>query len=92
MVVDFADDAGLGNAVTVDKDGIPYLSYFIFPAAVKAGEIPITRPIGAPYITTAAANGTGLRERRRRGGGEPLLGRYLDARRGRPGSATYRPA
>ena len=25
MVVDFTDDAGLGNAVTVDKDGNPYL-------------------------------------------------------------------
>lgn len=57
MVVDFADDAGLGNAVTVDKDGNPFLSYFIFPAEVKANEIPITRPIGTPYITTAAANG-----------------------------------
>ncbi len=52
LVVDFSDNAGLGNAVTVDKDGVPYTSYLIFPAVLKANEIPLPRPIGAPYIKT----------------------------------------
>lgn len=52
LVVDFSDNAGLGNAVTVDKDGVPYASYLIFPAVLKAGDIPVSRPIGAPYIKT----------------------------------------
>ena len=54
FVVDNLDDAGLGNAVALDKDGAPYLSYLIFPAEPKPGAIPIPRPIGAPYITTTA--------------------------------------
>ena len=51
-VADHLDDAGLGNAVALDKDGVPYVSYFIFPAVLKPGAIPIPRPIGAPFITT----------------------------------------
>jgi plastocyanin len=53
LVLDFSDNAGLGNAVTVDTDGVPYVSYLIFPAVLKAEEIPVPRPIGAPYIKTA---------------------------------------
>ncbi len=52
FVADNLDNAGLGNAVAVDKDGIPYLSYFTFPAKLAADAIPIPRPIGAPYIST----------------------------------------
>ncbi len=59
QVVDFVDNAGLGNEVTVDKDNVPYVSYFVFPAVVGPGEIPVTRPIGAPYITTAAVPAAG---------------------------------
>jgi hypothetical protein len=59
QVVDFVDNAGLGNEVTVDKDGVPYISYFVFPAVVKPGDIPITRPIGAPYIKTAPVPAAG---------------------------------
>ena len=51
-VADHLDDAGLGNAVALDKDGVPYVSYFIFPAVLEEGAIPIPRPIGAPFITT----------------------------------------
>ena len=51
-VADHLDDAGLGNAVSLDKDGVPYVSYFIFPAVPAEGAIPIPRPIGAPFITT----------------------------------------
>ena len=42
----------MGNAIALDKDGIPYVSYFVFPAVLEAGAIPIPRPIGAPFITT----------------------------------------
>jgi hypothetical protein len=51
-VADFIDDVGLGNAVTVDADGVPYYSYWIFPAELAEGEIPAARPIGSPYIQT----------------------------------------
>ncbi len=51
-VADHLDDAGSGNAIALDKDGIPYVSYFIFPAELAAGDIPVPRPIGAPFITT----------------------------------------
>ena len=52
FVAEFLDDAGLGNAVAVDADGVPFISYWIFPAVLEEGEIPVGRPIGAPYITT----------------------------------------
>ena len=52
FVADHLDDAGLGNAVALDKDGVPYVSYFIFPEVLAEGAIPIPRPIGAPFITT----------------------------------------
>ena len=51
-VADNLDDAGLGNAIALDKDGVPYVSYLIFPGAVAKGAIAIPRPIGAPFITT----------------------------------------
>ena len=41
FVADHLDDAGLGNAVALDKDGIPYVSYFIFTAKPLPGAIPI---------------------------------------------------
>lgn len=52
FVAEFLDDAGLGNAVAVDAEGVPSTSYWIFPAELEEGEIPVGRPIGAPYITT----------------------------------------
>jgi plastocyanin len=56
QVADFQDNTGLGNQVTVDKDGVPYLSYFTFPGVLAKGAIPVARPIGAPYITTDPAS------------------------------------
>ncbi len=53
-VADNLDDAGLGNAIAVDKDGVPYVSYLIFPGKVAAGQIALPRPIGAPFIQTTA--------------------------------------
>ncbi len=47
-------NTGLGNAVAVDKDGVPYISYWIFPAALGPDDIAGIRPIGAPYVTTNA--------------------------------------
>ncbi|MGH2596475.1 MAG: cupredoxin domain-containing protein [Actinomycetota bacterium] len=55
-VVDNLDDAGLGNAITLDKDGVPFVSYLIFPGVVAKGAIAIPRPIGAPFITTGGDN------------------------------------
>jgi hypothetical protein len=57
-VADALDNAGLGNRVTVDKDGVPYTSYLIFPGVLAEGAIPIARPIGAPYIATATSGDT----------------------------------
>ena len=39
-VADHLDDAGLGNAVALDKDGVPYVSYFIFPAVLESRRHP----------------------------------------------------
>jgi plastocyanin len=47
---DFIDDVGLGSAVAVGPEGVPYVSYFGFPAVVKKGEIPVQRPVGAPFL------------------------------------------
>ncbi|MDH5223441.1 MAG: cupredoxin domain-containing protein [Actinomycetota bacterium] len=52
FVAEFLDDAGLGNSVAVDAEGVPYASYWIFPAELKEGEIPVGRPLGSPYIVT----------------------------------------
>ncbi|MGZ5298821.1 MAG: hypothetical protein ACXWDU_04015, partial [Actinomycetota bacterium] len=51
-VADHLDDAGLGNAIALDKDGVPYVSYFTFPGELAPGDIAVPRPIGAPFITT----------------------------------------
>jgi plastocyanin len=51
-VADNLDDAGLGNAIALDQDGVPYASYLIFPAVLEEGEIAVPRPIGATFITT----------------------------------------
>lgn len=52
FVADNLDDAGLGNSIALDEDGIPYISYLIFPGVLEADAIPIPRPIGAPFIST----------------------------------------
>ena len=50
VVADSLDNVGLGSAVALSADGLPYVTYFGFPAVVKEGEIPIPRPIGSPFL------------------------------------------
>jgi plastocyanin len=62
VVADSLDNVGLGSAVALDAAGLPYVTYFGFPAVVKKGEIPIPRPIGSPFLpgvllSTVDANG-----------------------------------
>jgi plastocyanin len=52
MVPDSVDDVGLHPSVAVDENGVPYVIYFGFPDVLAPGEIPVSRPIGAPYLTT----------------------------------------
>jgi hypothetical protein len=51
-VPDSVDDVGFEPSITVADDGTPYVISFGFPAQLGEGEIPVTRPIGAPYLTT----------------------------------------
>ena len=48
MVADATDDVGLGNALAVDADGNPYISYFGFPA--EEGSVAATRPINSAFL------------------------------------------
>jgi plastocyanin len=57
-VADFIDNVGLGNAVTVDDQGTPFYSYWIVQAKLEEGELPIQRPIGAPYIQAEGTDAT----------------------------------
>ncbi|HET9671632.1 MAG TPA: cupredoxin domain-containing protein [Actinomycetota bacterium] len=52
MVPDSVDDVGLEPSITVDANGVPYLSYFGFAATLGPDEIPVSRPIGSPYLQT----------------------------------------
>jgi plastocyanin len=49
-VADSIDNVGIGAAVALDADGVPYVSYWGFPAVLKKGEIAVGRPIGAPFV------------------------------------------
>jgi hypothetical protein len=49
-VADSIDNVGLGSAIAVDADGVPYVSYWGFPAVLKADEIAVPRPIGSPFV------------------------------------------
>ncbi|HZB00904.1 MAG TPA: hypothetical protein VE800_02210, partial [Actinomycetota bacterium] len=53
MVPDSVDDVGLAPSITVSEDGVPYVTYFGFPAQLGPTDIPVTRPLGAPNLTTA---------------------------------------
>jgi plastocyanin len=50
VVADSLDNVGLGSSLALTADGLPYVTYFGFPAVVKEGEIPIPRPIGSPFL------------------------------------------
>jgi Cupredoxin-like domain len=49
-VADTVDNVGLASSVAVDGNGLPFITYFGFPATVKPGQIPIPRPIGSPFL------------------------------------------
>jgi hypothetical protein len=48
MVADATDDVGRGNAVTVDAEGNPFVSYFGFPS--EEGSVAATRPINSAFL------------------------------------------
>lgn len=52
MVPDSVDDVGIAPSITVDPNGIPYISSFGFTASLSPDEIPVARPIGSPYLDT----------------------------------------
>jgi plastocyanin len=56
MVPDSVDDVGVDPSITVSGDGVPYVTYFGFPAKLSANDIPVSRPVGAPYLTTEDGN------------------------------------
>ncbi len=49
-VADSIDNVGIGAAVAYDADGVPYVSYWGFPAVLAKGQIAVARPIGAPFV------------------------------------------
>ena len=59
MVPDSIDDVGLAPSVAVDGQGLPIISYFGFPAELEEGEIPISRPVGSPFLTTEDGDDAG---------------------------------
>ncbi|MEO8292532.1 MAG: hypothetical protein ABI635_05285 [Actinomycetota bacterium] len=50
QIADSTDDVGLGAAIALDADGVPFVSYYGFPARLAEGEIPVGRPVGAPFV------------------------------------------
>jgi plastocyanin len=62
FVVDSIDDMGQGDSVGLTADGVPYVSYFGFPAKLAKGEIATPRPFGSPtvpgvMVSTASTDG-----------------------------------
>ena len=49
-VADSQDVVGLAPSVAVADDGTPYIAYLGFPEDVEEGEIPVPRPVGAPFL------------------------------------------
>ncbi len=50
FVVDSTDDVGQASAIAITADGLPYISYFGFPAELAEGEIAVPRPFGSPAV------------------------------------------
>ena len=59
MVPDSIDDVGLAPSVAIDAQGLPVISYFGFPAVLEEGEIPVSRPVGSPFLTTEDGDDAG---------------------------------
>ncbi len=49
-VADSQDDVGQGASIAYAADGTPYVSYFGFAAELEEGEIPLSRPVGTPFL------------------------------------------
>ena len=49
-VADSLNDAGLYPSVVTNPDGLPVVAYFGFQEELEKGQVPITRPVGAPSI------------------------------------------
>ncbi len=49
-VADSLNDAGLYPSVVTNPDGLPVVAYFGFQETLEKGQVPITRPVGAPSI------------------------------------------
>ena len=49
-VADSLNDAGLYPSVVTNADGLPVVAYFGFEETLEKGEVPTTRPVGAPSI------------------------------------------
>jgi plastocyanin len=50
QIADSIDDVGAGASIALNGDGVPFISYFGFPAKLAEGEIPVGRPVGAPFV------------------------------------------
>jgi hypothetical protein len=61
-VADWQDNVGVDPALAVSKDGDPYVSYFGFNQVLKEGEVPLPRPVGAPWLpgVLLASNQSGM--------------------------------
>ena len=49
-VADSLNDAGRYPSIVTNPDGLPVVAYFGFEEKLEEGEVPITRPVGAPSI------------------------------------------
>jgi hypothetical protein len=50
QIADSIDDVGSGAALALNAEGVPFVSYFGVPAVLAEGEIPVARPVGAPFV------------------------------------------
>ena len=49
-VADSLNDAGRYPSIVTNPDGLPVVAYFGFEETLEEGEVPISRPVGAPSI------------------------------------------
>ena len=59
MVPDSIDNVGIAPSITIDGQGLPTISYFGFPAKLAEGDIPISRPVGSPFLQTEDGTNAG---------------------------------
>lgn len=49
-VVDSLDNVGVMPSIALNGDGVPFMSYFGFPAELGPNDIPVSRSVYAPYV------------------------------------------